>query len=48
MNDYSAYHDVHLTGGTDAEEAKDSNENDSDDAAENEDDEILGRLMRAR
>ena len=46
MNDYFANHDVHLTGGTDADETKD-NENDNDDvAAENEDYEILGRWIR--
>ena len=44
--DYLANPDVHLTGGTDAEEEKDSNKNDEEDAADNDDDEILGRLMR--
>ena len=46
VHDYLTYHDVHLNGGTDADETKD-NENDNDDvAAENEDDERLGRWTK--
>ena len=40
MNDYSANHDIYLTGGAYTEEANDSNE-DNDDAVDNEDAEYL-------